>query len=122
MEEIKDTIVVFTLHEREHEIDGVFLEAGVIMNMLKHLNRTVSNQTLKQWIGRNTFRFDNFLMPWEFMYLACQCPIRDVYLRKICKLNFKNVKIPNSKLYLIQPAKEIAGTPDFKIQQQLAAI
>lgn len=27
--------------------------------------------------------------------------------------------MPNSNLYMIQPAKDIAGSPDHKIQQQL---
>lgn len=76
MEEVKEALVIFTLQERENEIDGVFLEASLIMGMLKHLNRTMSHQSLRQWLGKQAFRMANFLMPWEFLYLVSQCPYR----------------------------------------------
>lgn len=59
------------------------------------------------------------MLPHEFLFLVCESTNRDIYLRKINQVNFKSIRQKDTRLYVIQPLKDIYGTPDFKIQQML---
>ncbi|EAR93576.3 hypothetical protein TTHERM_00427420 (macronuclear) [Tetrahymena thermophila SB210] len=121
LNEIRDAMLIFVLKEMEHQTIGLPLNEEVITGLLWKINKTISNDILKEWIKRcnDIIQYKGVIQVHEFLYLVCNTINRHEYIEKIPKIQM-DIERDKFGIFKIEAAQaSTQKNPDEKIQNYM---